>query len=171
MPLATRPDGLAFDRRQSHRRPPARHRPCCSAQGAALSGSVRVSAPDRIMETADNALPDDESRAIAAAVREALARRRMSRLALGRPGANQHFDAGEGAGGAATVHARDHDPARGGARHEAARRPRQAPAQPRQKVMRPRRSAPIRTAPCPGWRVNTSRCAPRSASQGPSSPT
>ena len=34
------------------------------------------------METADNALPDDESRAIAAAVREALARRRMSRLAL-----------------------------------------------------------------------------------------
>ena len=34
------------------------------------------------METVESALPDDESRVIAAAIREALARRRMSRLAL-----------------------------------------------------------------------------------------
>ena len=64
---------------------------------------------------------DPQWEATARKVREELARRRMSRQAIGRSRPDQHLDARESAFGAAALHHGDDHPARGSARRSASR--------------------------------------------------
>ena len=65
-------------------------------------------------------LSDEQSRSVAAMIREELGAPAHLAPAPRRPGEDQHLDARKGAVGPPAVHARDHDPARGGARRLAA---------------------------------------------------